>query len=59
MQRKDIKMDIAVDGGVNLKNASLLGEAGVTLLVAGGAIFGAENPQEVVTSLQQIPIREK
>ncbi|MHA1917755.1 MAG: ribulose-phosphate 3-epimerase [Candidatus Ranarchaeia archaeon] len=59
VKQKNSKMDIAVDGGVNLKNASLLGEAGVTLLVAGGAIFGEENPQEVVTSLQQIPIREK
>jgi len=45
---------IQVDGGVNLKNAGQIVEAGADILVAGSAVFGAENPEEVVKKLQQL-----
>ena len=34
---------IEVDGGVNLENAASLIEAGADILVAGSAVFGAED----------------
>lgn len=42
---------IEVDGGVNLKNAAALHEAGVDVLVAGSAVFCAEDP---VGTIQQM-----
>lgn len=37
---------IQVDGGVTTKNARALEEAGANVLVAGSAVFGAEDPIE-------------
>ena len=34
---------IVVEGGVNLENAASLIEAGADILVAGSAVFGAED----------------
>ncbi len=36
--------DIEVDGGINLKNKNVPIENGANILVAGTAVFGAENP---------------
>ena len=52
--RKELKrigrpeVDIEVDGGVSPSNAGELAKAGATLLVAGSAVFKAENPAEVI-----------
>lgn len=43
---------VAVDGGVNLKNAKLAVDAGADWLVAGSAIFGSENYKEAVHGLR-------
>ena len=40
---KDFKFKIEVDGGVSTKNAKKLIEAGADILVAGSAVFGAED----------------
>lgn len=45
---------IEVDGGVNLDNAPALAQAGVDVLVAGSAIFAAENPKDVIAKLAGI-----
>lgn len=42
---------IEVDGGVNLANAPKLAAAGVDVLVAGSAVFGAENPEAVIAQM--------
>lgn len=39
---------IEVDGGVNLENAAKLFDAGADVLVAGNAIFSAENPAKTI-----------
>ncbi len=41
-------LEISVDGGVNLQNAGDLIAAGADVLVAGTAIFGAENITETI-----------
>lgn len=48
------KAVIEVDGGVNNTNASLLAEAGAEVLVAGSAVFKAEDPQEMISSLKSL-----
>lgn len=45
---------IEVDGGVNLDNAPALARAGVDVLVAGSAIFAAEDPMDVIAKLAGI-----
>lgn len=44
---------IEVDGGVNLENAPKLVAAGADALVAGSAVFKAENPEEVISGLKK------
>lgn len=44
---------IEVDGGVSLKNAKTLREAGADVLVAGSAVFGAEDPVDMIVKLKQ------
>lgn len=44
---------IEVDGGVNPKNAEALGAAGARALVAGNAIFGAENYKDAIQSIRE------
>ena len=43
---------IEVDGGVNPQNARALFEAEADVLVAGNAVFKAENPMEVIRELK-------
>ena len=45
---------IEVDGGVDSTNAGALVEAGVTILVAGAAIFGASDPPEALRGLRGV-----
>ena len=43
---------IEVDGGVSPQNAGKLGKAGVDILVAGSAVFRAEDPAAAVAALR-------
>ena len=43
---------IEIDGGVNTQNAAELFEAGADVLVAGSAVFGAENPEEAIKRMK-------
>jgi ribulose-phosphate 3-epimerase len=42
---------IQVDGGVGAGNAAALFEAGADVLVAGNAVFSAEDPQKMIETL--------
>jgi ribulose-phosphate 3-epimerase len=53
LQRIDSKALIEVDGGVTTKNAGRLAKAGVDILVAGSAVFRAEDPAAAVTALRE------
>ena len=44
---------IEVDGGVSPKNAGRLRKAGVDILVAGSAVFKADDPAEAVEALRK------
>ncbi len=45
---------IQVDGGINLNTAPLVKAAGADIVVAGSAVFGAENRQQALAQLQGI-----
>lgn len=45
-------IDIEVDGGINLETAPLAVQAGANILVAGSAIFYADDPQAVIKLLK-------
>lgn len=45
-------LDIEVDGGVGPANAKALADAGVTIAVAGSAVFGKENRKAAIEALK-------
>lgn len=45
---------IEVDGGVNIETGKLLADAGSDVLVAGNAVFKAQNPEEVISALSAL-----
>ena len=49
----NISVDIQVDGGITADNLPLLTEAGANVIVAGSAIFKAENPTEVIEEMNR------
>ncbi len=51
-QRQHNQFVIEVDGGVNADNASKLFEAGADVLVAGSAVFKAEDPSAMIAKLK-------
>ncbi len=48
------KAVIEIDGGVSLKNAADIVEAGANILVAGSSVFKAENPKEAIRALRGV-----
>ena len=45
---------IEIDGGVGQHNLSALVQAGANVLVAGNAVFAAEDPAGMITTLKNI-----
>ena len=43
---------IQVDGGVSPKTAHIVAEAGADVLVAGSAVYGAENPAQAIDDIR-------
>lgn len=52
IQGRGLDVKIEVDGGVSPANAKALIEAGAEILVAGSAVFKAEDPAEVVAAMR-------
>ena len=50
--RRGLDLPIEVDGGVNANNAAACREAGARLLVAGSAVFRAEDPALAIAALR-------
>jgi ribulose-phosphate 3-epimerase len=53
IDRKGCNTLIQVDGGVNLKNAAALYEAGADCLVAGNAVFSADDMIQTIADLKK------
>ena len=52
--RRGLEMDIQVDGGINMKTAPIAAKAGANILVAGSAVFNAEDMAEAVRQLKSV-----
>ena len=52
LERRGAQALIEIDGGVNLGNAKAIREGGVDLIVAGSAVFGAEDPAAAISALR-------
>lgn len=44
--------ELEADGGISPANAKTVAEAGATVLVAGSAVYGAENPAAAIAALR-------
>ena len=53
VENRGLAADIEVDGGITPENAGLVTSAGATVLVAGTAVFGAEDPPGAVNALRR------
>lgn len=47
IEKKGLKTDIEVDGGINLKNVKTVMDAGANIIVAGSAVFHGDIQQNV------------
>jgi ribulose-phosphate 3-epimerase len=54
IQEKNATALIEIDGGVNLKNAKSIFEAGADVLVAGNAVFSTDDPKATIQQLQKL-----
>lgn len=52
IDRQSLPVKIEVDGGVSPANAKALLEAGAEILVAGSAVFKAEDPASVINTMR-------
>lgn len=51
---RGIDIDIEVDGGIGVGNLALLTSAGANVIVAGSAIFRADDPSDVIEKMKDI-----
>lgn len=52
-EAQGLKLDIEVDGGIGADNLGMLTEAGANVIVAGSAIFKAEDPDAVMRAMRK------
>ncbi|MBR5563998.1 MAG: ribulose-phosphate 3-epimerase [Bacteroidales bacterium] len=52
IQRQGLNIPIEIDGGVSAANSKALAEAGAEILVAGSAVFKAEDPAAVIQQMK-------
>lgn len=55
MEKPDVLLE--VDGGINISTAPVVTKAGARVLVAGSAVFGAEDPARAVKDLKDAAVR--
>ncbi len=52
IQRRNLNVEIQVDGGINKETAILASNAGADILVAGNAVFQADDRKEIIDFLK-------
>ena len=52
LDRRGLETEIEMDGGINEKTAPKIIESGVDVLVAGNAIFTADDPKQMISALK-------
>lgn len=59
VEEHGLTADIQVDGGITAENAGQVIAAGATVLVAGTAVFGADDPSSAVETLRRAAERDE
>ena len=52
INKRNLNVNIEVDGGINRKTVGLVKDAGANVIVAGSAVFNADNPKEEIDFLR-------
>ena len=52
IEAKGCDIDIEMDGGIDVNNIKEVTDAGVNMIVAGSAVFGADDPKDVISRLR-------
>ncbi len=53
-QRRGLDIKVEADGGIGAKNIQLLADAGVDIVVAGSAVFGAPDRRAAIEALKNV-----
>ena len=57
IQERQLPVRIEIDGGIDLENIASVVAAGVEIIVAGSAIFGAKDPEAAVRGLREATVQ--
>ena len=57
IEERQLKTRIEIDGGVDLENIASVVAAGAEIIVAGSAVFGANNPESAVKELREATVQ--
>ena len=52
IERRGLKVDVEVDGGVKIDNIAAVAEAGANVFVSGSGIFGHENYHRIIAEMR-------
>ncbi len=52
-RRRGLEMDVQVDGGISPATVETAAEAGANVLVAGSAVFCADDPKQAIATLRE------
>lgn len=58
VEKRGLLTDIQIDGGITPENADMATNAGASVLVAGSAVFRAEDPQMAVEMIRRAATRK-
>jgi ribulose-phosphate 3-epimerase len=53
IERRGLKVDVEVDGGVKIDNIGAVAEAGANVFVSGSGIFGYENYRKIIADMRE------
>lgn len=57
IQKRGLKIDIEIDGGISPTTAQSAVNAGANVLVAGAAVFGKEDRAKAISAIRQAAVR--
>ena len=58
IERRGLKVDIEVDGGIKIDNIRAAAEAGANVFVSGSGIFGHENYRTIIADMRERAARD-
>jgi ribulose-phosphate 3-epimerase len=58
IERRGLKVDVEVDGGIKIDNIRAAAEAGANVFVSGSGIFGHENYRTIIADMRERAARD-